>query len=150
MYLQPEQISRYKIMSRRAVERYCTQTHKRKSMIISIKSSWDKVFPNVFMSDTNNVKRILPLSFDDVTYEESPNLCMSENDGKKVADFVNKYYDDVDVIIVHCDGGISRSAGVCAAIMRAKEGEDFPIFDNRNKHPNMTCYLQTLKGFDYI
>ena len=70
--------------------------------------------------------------------------------GKIVADFVNAYYDETDRIIIRCDGGISRSAGVGAAIMRVKEGSDYPIFRSRRKSPNMTCYLATLKGFCYI
>ncbi len=150
VFLSNEQIGKYKIMSRNTCERYCTQNHGKSSVIISIKSSWDKVNANVFRSDKNNVKHILRLSFDDCEYEDSADHCMSYEDGKKVAQFIDKYYDKVDTIIVHCDGGISRSAGVCAAIMRVKEGADHPVFDSRSKCPNMTCYLRTLSGFGYI
>jgi len=135
MFLTDEQRAKYKVICRSACERYCKQNHSKTSIIISIKSSWDNVMPDVFCDEKNKVKAILSLSFDDV---------------EKVADFINKWYNKADMIIVHCDGGVSRSAGVCAAIMRVKEGDDWPIFDNRNKHPNMTCYLRTLKGFKYI
>ncbi len=150
MFLTDEQKRKYKIMSRANCERYCTQKHTKSSMIISIKSSWDRELPHLSRTKENGVKYILSLSFDDLTQEDNPKFCMQESDGKKVAEFVNEYYDDVDLIIVHCDGGISRSAGVGAAIMRVKEGDDFPLFDSQTKHPNMTCYLRTLKGFGYI
>ncbi|MBE5844421.1 MAG: dual specificity protein phosphatase family protein [Butyrivibrio sp.] len=142
--------NRYKVMSRHCCERYCHQKHERSSIIISIKSSWDRELPSLPMNDKNNVKHILSLSFDDCEFEQTPEYCMSYEDGEKIADFVNQHYNETELIIVHCDGGISRSAGVAAAIMRVKEGFDDPIFDNRGKHPNMTCYLRTLKGFRYI
>ena len=148
--LNRENKNKYKVMSRHCCERYCQQKHKRSSIIISVKSSWDRELPSLPMNDKNNVKHILSLSFDDVEYEQIPEFCMTFEHGQKVAEFVNNYYDEADLIIVHCDGGISRSAGVAAAIMRVKEGFDDPIFDSRRKHPNMTCYLRTLKGFGYI
>lgn len=150
MYLTPEQKSKYKILSREKAEKYCLQKHVNSSVIISIKSVWDKVSPALFCNENNKVKAILTLSFDDVDFEEDPNSCMTVVQGKQIASFVNRYFHCVDTIIIHCDGGISRSAGVCAAIMRVKEGDDSPVFNNRNKYPNMTCYLMTLKGFGYI
>ena len=149
MFLTNEQKNKYKIFSRSRCEQYCKQKHSKTSIIISIKSSWDKIWPDLSATDKNNVKHILFLSFDDIEYEDNPKFAMTEDDGKQVANFINKYYDEVDDIIIHCDGGISRSAGVAAAIMRVKEGDDFPVFDNSRKHPNMTCYFRTLKGFDY-
>ena len=149
IFLTKEQKQKYKVMSRSTCERYCTQKHSKTSLIISIKSSWDRELPNLSITKENGVKYILALSFDDITYEDDPRFAMTEEDGKKVAEFINAHYDEVDTIIVHCDGGISRSAGVAAAIMRVKEGDDFPLFASQSKHPNMTCYLRTLKGFDY-
>ena len=150
MFLSDEQKRKYKVMSRSACERYCRQKNDKPSVIISIKSSWDRIDPDVYSSPENGVKHILPLSFDDIDKEDDPDHCMQEGDGRAVADFINRYYDEADRIIVHCDGGISRSAGVAAAIMRVKERGDFPLFDSHRKHPNMTCYLMTLKGFGYI
>lgn len=150
MFIPKQNLNRYKIMSRSSCEKYCTQHHKKTSVIISIKSSWDNIKPELTCTKDNNVKSILYLSFDDIDFEENATMCMQPDDGKKVADFINKWYNKINSIIVHCDGGISRSAGVAAAIMRVKEGDDYPIFKQRHKHPNMTCYLTTLKGFRYI
>ena len=143
----------YKVFSRQFCERFCKQNHNKTSIIISIKSTWDKQLPQVFCNEKNNVKAILSLTFDDIEKEDEPfvegkEFCMTLNDGKKIAKFINTWYDKVDMIIVHCDGGISRSAGVAAGIMRSKEGFDWSIF--KNKIPNITCYLRTLKAFKYI
>ena len=141
---------KYKIMSRNNCERYCKQHHSKASIIVSIKSSWDRVNPDLPMNDKNNVKHILSLSFDDVEYGDAPDFCMKWEDGEKVAVFINEHYDEAETIIVHCDGGISRSAGVAAAIMRVKEGNDSVVFANNSKNPNRTCFLRTLRGFGYI
>lgn len=150
MILTNEQKAKYKIMSRSTCEKYCTQKHANSSIIISIRSSWDKELPKLPISDTNNVKAILSLSFDDVDISDNPKYCMKSEDGDKIVEFLTEWYDKIDTIIVHCDGGISRSAGVCAALMRVFEGDDYPIFDNQKKHPNMTCYLVTLRSFNYM
>lgn len=52
-------------------------------------------------------------------------------------------YPDTDVI-VHCDAGISRSAGVAAAILKHTTGDDSSIFENGLYDPNLWCYQKTL------
>ena len=150
IFLTKQQKDRYKIMSRCTCERYCMQKHSRSSIIISIKSSWDKEPPLVYSNKDNRVVAILSLSFDDIDMEDDPKFAMNDEDGKRIAEFVKEYYEQVELIIVHCDGGISRSAGIAAGIMRVYEHGDYPVFRNKGKHPNMTCYLKTLKGFGYI
>lgn len=59
MILSEEQIRRYKAISRIAAERYCTQKHTVSSVIISIRSTWDKEIPKVFATEQNGVKNIL-------------------------------------------------------------------------------------------
>ena len=70
---------------------------------------------------------------------------MNNDDAQKVCDFV-KANDNVD-IIVHCDAGISRSAGVAAAIMKYLTGSDMEIFKNGKYQPNMWCYRKVLSKF---
>ena len=87
---------------------------------------------------------VLFLSFDD---EEKPHqLAMTKEDATKVADFVNKYKSVVDCMVVHCEAGRSRSAGVAAAIMKYLNGDDMSIFNNGKYVPNMTCYRYTLEA----
>ncbi len=148
--LTKEQKSKYKTMSRESCEKYCLKKHSKTSIIISIKSSWDRVDAEVFRSAENKVLGILRLSFDDIDMEDNEQHAMTSKDGEKIISFVNKWYNKADTIIVHCDGGISRSAGVAAAIMRVKEKADYPFFWSNTKHPNITCYLRTLEAFKYI
>lgn len=69
---------------------------------------------------------------------------MTDDDAKKVSSFV-KRHPNTD-IIVHCDAGISRSAGVAAAIMKWSTGDDTPIFNSWHYHPNMWAYRKTLNA----
>ena len=100
MFLSEEQKRKYKIMSRSTCERYCTQNHTKTSIIVSIKSSWDKEPPHLFLTNQNRIIDILYLSFDDITYEDDPRFAMTREDGEKIAEFVNKYYDRTETIIV--------------------------------------------------
>lgn len=140
----------YKVICRSTCEKYCNQNHSNTAIIISIKSTWDRVMPKLSCTKQNQVKAILSLSFNDTDMERDEKSCMKLKDGVKIAKFTNEWYDKVDMIIIHCDGGVSRSAGVAAAIMRVKEGDDSKIMHSSSKKPNMTCYLRTLKGFKYI
>lgn len=148
--LSKEQKNRYKIMSFDQCADYCNKHHLKTSVIISIVTYEGDWKDKIRITENNNVRDILYLKFCDFDLIDNPSLCMQDSDAKKVVNFVNEWYDKVDKIIVHCEGGISRSAGVCAAIMRVKEGSDDPVFRNQNKRPNMTCYLKTLKAFEYI
>lgn len=97
---------------------------------------------------TEFVKDILFLAFDDVeedrTYGCKP---MSKEDGVLVRDFVEKFKNEVNEIIVHCDAGVSRSAGVAAAIGKYLNGDDMFIFGRPRYSPNLTCYRNTLNAF---
>jgi len=147
--LTKEQQDRYKIMSYDRCAKYCSQKHDKTSIIISIVTYEGDLKNQIKITSENNVKDILYLKFCDENIEDNPNDCMQQYQADEVADFVNKWYGKVDTIIVHCEGGISRSAGVCAAIMRVKEGSDTHIFRSSSKSPNITCYLRTLKAFHY-
>ena len=54
-------------------------------------------------------------------------------------DFVDDMSKEVEQFIVHCNGGISRSAGVGAAICEYLEVED-NIWKNNIYHPNLLVY----------
>lgn len=131
---------KYRKMARTTCERYCTQNHPKTSVIISIKTSWDKECPKIYCDKKNNVQDILFLSFDDT---EDYRYGMQESDGVKVAHFVDKYLDMVDVIIIHCDAGVLRSAGVLYAILKYYEG-----VDKTNKVHNELAYNMTIKALE--
>ena len=76
---------KYRKMARTTCERYCTQNHPKTSVIISIKTSWDKECPKIYCDKKNNVQDILFLSFDDT---EDYRYGMQESDGVKVAHLI--------------------------------------------------------------
>ena len=69
---------------------------------------------------------------------------MRDEDAAQVAELLRSY-PDTDVI-VHCDAGISRSAGVAAAILKYTTGDDSSIFQNGLYDPNIWCYRKTLEA----
>ena len=70
---------------------------------------------------------------------------MTDKDAKKIAGFVDRYKNVL--LIIHCDEGVSRSAGIAAAVLRYYTGDDAAIFDDCfSYNPNMLVLLQSLKS----
>ena len=96
------------------------------------------------------LKHILEMQFNDV---EKGKGCITKKQAKEIADFVCRIHPQVERIIVHCEFGQSRSAGVAAAISQHFEGDSGGIFGNRAYHPNRTCHsyvqdaLKSIKNF---
>lgn len=151
----------FEIFDREKAIRYSYKKHDKKSIIISI-SDIEQDFPNFHKTKSNGIIDKLYLFFDDkeeikpfnyITEKEKKKAednnkkIIQDSDAQKIADFVNKYKDKVDTIIVHCQAGISRSAGVCAAISLYLTGHDEWVFNNGYYVPNMTCYRKVLNAF---
>ena len=143
------------VMSRKYAVTYCEMPHETESVIISISSPNMLYNSAPFMSEQNKVKDILELSMYDAdgdgydvygTRVYADDL-MKDEQAQAIVDFVRKYEDKR--IIVHCDAGISRSAGVAAAILRSYTGDDSRIFDSARHAPNMYIYYKVLKAFGY-
>lgn len=100
---------------------------------------------------------ILPLQFDDwdtkakesieTKYKNSAEaqkqIFFSEEHAKQIIEFVRRYSDKIDLIICQCAAGISRSAGVAAALSKCLNGEDGYFF--KNYLPNSLVYSTILK-----
>ena len=71
---------------------------------------------------------------------------ISKETAEEIANFAKEWWNKVDQIVVHCDGGVSRSAGVAAAILKYFTGDDSEIFDNPNYYPNMLVYRMVLNA----
>ena len=143
------------VMSRMAAAEYCARRHSEESVIISI-STPDLYYGylKIEKTDKNNVTDILNLSFMDCDTPGEADVygsptteqdLMNDEDAKKVVDFVEKNKENK--IIVHCDGGISRSSAVVAAILKAYTGDDSRIFDSPRYSPNMWVYRKVLEAF---
>lgn len=140
------------VMSRQNAIRYCHQKHDTPVVMVSISDPSMRYNSAPFQSKENGIKEILRLSFADADkpgtdvyghIADSSDL-MQPEDGQKIKKLLDRHV-DTDVI-VHCDAGISRSAGVAAGILKGLTNDDSQIFDNPRYYPNRHCYRTTLQA----
>lgn len=131
-----------RIMDRFDAEKYSMGNHSCSSVIISIVSKGSPK-NNLPITQQNGIKDVLRLSFDDVDHGENS---IDEKSAASIAQFVENWKDKIDLIIVHCEAGISRSAGVGAAIMKYLYNDDSLIFNSPRYAPNMLCYRRVLNA----
>lgn len=137
----------FSIMSRQEAKRYSYLPYGLKTIFISITDVNEP--DNNLKTDWTNCLGILRLKFEDVDFGWDD--CITPEQGSQIVDFVNSH-PEAEQIVVHCEAGVSRSAGVCAALKYAMTGNDMDIFRNGRYCPNMACYRTVLdacerKGF---
>lgn len=136
-----------KVLSRADVEssrHYNLFTSKMdKHIVISITSSKE----HVEIPDHHKRLGAIFLNFDDIDWQtETENTkAITDRDVENILIFVNKYIKDIDGIVVHCDAGISRSAGVAASLNKILHQEDDMYF--KNYIPNMRVYSSILNDY---
>ena len=86
---------------------------------------------------------ILQIAFADLSKPEKDMILFNEKHAKQIWDFVDKVWDKIDVLMVHCMAGVCRSPAVAAAIAKVKYGDDFMYFDLYL--PNSLVYTTMLK-----
>lgn len=133
---------KFQVMSRVNARKYSFNENIDKCVIVSINDTF--VEANQF-HDNPNIKGVCSLFFNDVEGHETGH--MVREDADKIIEFINQHINDVDEIIVHCGAGVSRSAGVCAALMLIINGNDDAIFNNGKYCPNMHCYRLVLESY---
>lgn len=130
------------VMNRELAKKYSFRTDIPKTIIISISDANQAA--NIFYPN-DNIVDVLRLNFDDV--DTNSKNAMQPSTAKIIISFVNRYINDIDQIVVHCGAGISRSAGIAAALMFIINGDDRTIFENGRYHPNMLCYKLMLNAY---
>ena len=135
-----------RILNRKEAKKFSYESHDFKTAIISITDT-DKADVIFEKNEANGIKAVLRLKFDDVERDYKNEHCITKEDAENIVKFVNKNKNKVDKFIVHCEAGVSRSAGVGAAIMKALNGDDWDVFKNPLKCPNMKCYRTVLNAF---
>lgn len=138
------------ITNKSKAERLSYTDYSYDKVIISIRTPGDEKAE--FYSNNKTIKDILYLEFYDISYNSQEIFKgyepMTDKDAVKIRDFVLKWKDKVDTLWVHCDVGISRSAGVAAGIIEALGEDNSYIFDSKMYFPNLLCYRKTLNVFN--
>ncbi len=145
---------RVRVMGRKEAFTYCSLPHEQPAVMISVSDPNMYYDCEPFASSENGVQEILPWCFSDAD-EAGPDVygieaeesdLMSFEDAEKIARLLRKH-PDTD-IIVHCDAGISRSAGIAAALLKYFTGSDDQIFRDTYYCPNTWCYRKTLAALN--
>ncbi len=138
-----------KILSRQqAVKRSYTDFDGSK-IIISISDPFEEKAK--FNRNNISIKSVLYLSFYDID-EKTKSIfggydSMSPIDAVLIRDFVLKWENFVDEIWVQCEMGMSRSAGIAAAISEYFDMDSNAILSSNKYRPNLLCCKLTKDAF---
>lgn len=131
-------------MSRAKFIEYTKSNHRLTSAVISISSPHEGIV-HISNSQNNGVVLLYRATFDDTDRADNTSLVpLDLMQAEIMAKFVKGAIDKVDKIIVHCEAGQSRSAGIAAAILKYYTNDDTSIFNNPRYTPNMLCYRMML------
>lgn len=134
------------VMSRKKFEEYVFQQHRESSIVVSISSCGDSP-PFVVCNNANKIVNVFNAFFNDTDDRNTVYGGIDFNTAIQIAQFVKiNYTAHINKIIVHCDAGQSRSAGVAAAILKYFTNDDTQIFDNPRYTPNRLCYRLVLQA----
>lgn len=93
-----------------------------KSVLISITTP-DQIHP----VPSDHYNSVLKLKFDDTDTDKSLRI-FNDADALYILNFVNYHVqNDIDNIVINCDAGMSRSAGIGAALSYLMYGTDTPV-----------------------
>ena len=92
---------------------------------------------------TRNRVGLLRLKFDDVTVPMQSWIAFSTEDARRILAFAAEVWPKADILHVHCEAGISRSAGVAAALSRLYFGDNEEFFKSPYR-PNSLVYYTIL------
>lgn len=107
-------------------------------------SAWfdARKFPPI--PDVNRVK-ILRLGFDDIEFERPEHRTISLDQARGIWAFVKKYWDQIEILMIHCHAGISRSPAVAKALTEVYHPEYLPYYE-RLYNPNRLVYAKMLEA----
>jgi predicted protein tyrosine phosphatase len=94
-------------------------------------------------------ENILRLQFYDIeqtikTVDGKVFFPMTDGDSWNIASFMKNNVKKIDILVVHCEAGVSRSAGVAAAISKFFMNSDDYYF--KTFLPNMLCYRKVFNS----
>ena len=144
------------IMGKKDVENFQFQRDK-KYLIISISGYYEPLANFKISVLYNENIKINFFLFDDVDKESKfYNLEKQKYDtlipirkyqAEDITNLIKEKYNQIDYMIVHCNAGISRSAGIVGAVCKYLWNDDSDIFNDKYFKPNMYVYRMLLDIF---
>lgn len=80
------------------------------------------------ISDVNR-EALLTVRFDDIEFARPNKKQIDAEQANEIVRFVNEFWNEVDLFMIHCTAGISRSTAVAKAISDKYQSEWSGIFD---------------------
>lgn len=90
---------------------------------------------------------LLQLAFMDVSNPTRISEVMTHGQAEQILDFVDSMWDRVETFLIHCEGGLSRSPAVGAAIAYTRLGRGWDQYFFDNYTPNMLVYWTILRAY---
>jgi predicted protein tyrosine phosphatase len=120
--------------------------------LISIKDPSEQPIDHTMSHKYGETCGILNLTFHDVDSLKIANdyklTAFTPEMAKQILDWVSSLMKaDIDLIIVQCNAGISRSAGVAAALSLLINGDDSWVFNNKQYLPNILVYRTIIETY---
>lgn len=116
---------------------------KDRTAIISVRNMDDECVP---FCESKSLYAVKTVFFDDTEQETTD--CFSPEKAAEIKEFLESVLGRVDRLIVHCEYGVSRSAGIAAAILKTLTGDDSLIMDDDWFVPNKLCYRLTYEALN--
>lgn len=91
--------------------------------------------------------RVLRLCFDDATESSFWQNLMTAGQATMIRDFILQHMDEIELLIVHCTEGVSRSAAVAAGILDGLGENASWIWSDPHYRPNQLVYSLVLNAF---
>lgn len=143
------------VMNRNEIEDYNMQENKYDSIVISI-SDIGRFEPFITPSERNKITKVLSLKFNDTELDDEISGGIEDRHVEAIYNFILDYLDRVEMVIVQCEKGESRSAGVAKALKEVFEIEDNEIDPEYIKYalhvgfkiPNRLVYSKVLERFN--
>jgi predicted protein tyrosine phosphatase len=93
-----------------------------------------------------NRKAILRLQFHDVDRIMEGTQAITSAQGSQIWAFAKENATSVGLIVCQCEAGISRSAGIAAALAKAFNDDDREFFESNRYLPNRMAYRAVMKA----
>ena len=90
------------------------------------------------IKESGYLKGILRLQFNDIESDINGVKAPVKEDFIGLKEFIDSW--NTGILIVHCGAGVSRSAGVMAAILEYLQVTDYDIFNDKRHIPNRLVY----------